>query len=84
MRFYTGVPRQSQNADWHGFWNNKLRCRLGLAHQQPFLQLLLEFSSAFDWSKCNLPTLGSSLPCGRSTGDPVGSRSLATVPSVLN
>ena len=25
VRFYTGVPSQSQNADWHGFWNNKLR-----------------------------------------------------------
>ena len=25
VRFYTGVPSESQNADWHGFWNNKLR-----------------------------------------------------------
>ena len=25
VRFYTGVPSQAQNADWHGFWNNKLR-----------------------------------------------------------
>ena len=25
VRLYTGVPSQSQNADWHGFWNNKLR-----------------------------------------------------------
>lgn len=25
VRFYTGVPSESQNANWHGFWNNKLR-----------------------------------------------------------
>ncbi len=25
IRFYTGVPSQSQNAHWHRFWNNKLR-----------------------------------------------------------
>ena len=25
VRFYTGVPTRSQDADWHGFWNNKLR-----------------------------------------------------------
>ena len=25
VRFYTGVPSKSQSADWHGFWNNKLR-----------------------------------------------------------
>ena len=25
VRFYTGVPSHSQNAFWHGFWNNKLR-----------------------------------------------------------
>ena len=25
VRFYTGVPSESQSADWHGFWNNKLR-----------------------------------------------------------
>ena len=25
VRFYTGVPNQSQNAFWHKFWNNKLR-----------------------------------------------------------
>ena len=25
VRFYTGVPGQSQNAFWHKFWNNKLR-----------------------------------------------------------
>ena len=25
VRFYTGVPDQSQNAFWHKFWNNKLR-----------------------------------------------------------
>ena len=25
VRFYTGVPSESQNAGWHGFWNNKLR-----------------------------------------------------------
>ena len=25
VRFYTGVPSQSQDAFWHKFWNNKLR-----------------------------------------------------------
>ena len=25
IRFYTGVPRQSQDAPWNKFWNNKLR-----------------------------------------------------------
>ena len=25
VRFYTGLPSQSQNAGWHGFWSNKLR-----------------------------------------------------------
>jgi len=25
IRFYTGVPHQSQDAPWHRFWNNKLR-----------------------------------------------------------
>ena len=25
IRFYTGVPHQSQDARWHKFWNNKLR-----------------------------------------------------------
>ena len=25
IRFYTGVPNQSQDAFWHRFWNNKLR-----------------------------------------------------------
>ena len=25
VRFYTGVPSKSQSADWHKFWNNKLR-----------------------------------------------------------
>ena len=24
VRFYTGVPSQSQDAFWHKFWNNKL------------------------------------------------------------
>ena len=28
VRFYTGVPSKSQSADWHGFWNNKLRRHL--------------------------------------------------------
>jgi len=25
VRFYTGDSSESQNAGWHGFWNNKLR-----------------------------------------------------------
>ncbi len=25
IRFYTGVPSPTQDAFWHGFWNNKLR-----------------------------------------------------------
>src|SRR5439155_21393617 len=25
IRFYTGVPHPSDDARWHGFWNNKLR-----------------------------------------------------------
>ena len=25
IRFYTGVPNQSQNAFWHKFWNNEVR-----------------------------------------------------------
>ena len=34
VRFYTGVPSESQNADWHGFWNNKLRQEVRVYRQE--------------------------------------------------